>query len=290
MITRTEKNKTEREKIIREEKLEKTKKYLLKFLKYFLVITLTILTLSIYIYQVSTNQLIIREYSKTYEKLPDAFHCIKSVQFGDLYYDNNYLKILDELINKTTKFKPDIILFTGGLIHRNYTLSDDEKNNLVQKLSELDASIGKYFVISHTDDEQTVEILTKSNFKFLDDQSETIYYQGQTPILLSGINQNTKINYSKYKNLFNIVIVNDSKKIDEIIELNNPSIIMSGQNLNGQIRIPYYGALINHNEYTNEYYNLNDIDIFITGGIGTNNIPLRLFNHPSINFYRLRAV
>ena len=65
---------------------------------------------------------------------------------------------------------------------------------------------------------------------------------------------------------------------------------MSGQNLNGQIRIPYYGALINHNEYTNEYYNLNDIDIFITGGIGTNNIPLRLFNHPSINFYRLRAV
>ena len=77
MITRTEKNKTEREKIIREEKLEKTKKYLLKFLKYFLVITLTILTLSIYIYQVSTNQLIIREYSKTYEKLPDAFHCIK---------------------------------------------------------------------------------------------------------------------------------------------------------------------------------------------------------------------
>ena len=66
---------------------------------------------------------------------------------------------------------------------------------------------------------------------------------------------------------------------------------MSGNSLNGQIRLPYMGALIKPDgskNYYEEYYKLEDTNLYITGGIGTNNYPIRLFNHPSINFYRLR--
>ena len=289
MITRTEKNKVEHEKIKREETINKTKNAILKFLKYFFIIALLSVVTITYVYYVSTKQLIVREYSKVYSTLPDNFNGIKIVQISDLYYDNNYSDILNEIVSKTNKLKPNIIIFSGGLIHKNYVLKESEKSNLIEKLSKLDAVIGKYFVISDNDDEETVDILTKSNFKFLDDNSETIYYKSQTPILLSGLSKTSNVDYSNNNNLFNIIIVNDSKKIDEIISNNNPNIIMSGKNLNGQLRIPYYGALFKHNEYTDEHYTINDIDIFISGGIGTNNIPLRIFNHPSINLYRLKS-
>ena len=289
MITRIEKNKTEREKIKHEEKVIKTKGFIVKFLKYFTIIALLFGISISYLYYVSTKQLIVREYSNIYSELPENFNGLKIIQISDLYYDNNYSSILNEITKKVNKLKPSILVFTGGLIHKNYVLKENEKNILIDKLSEMSASIGKYFVISNNDDEESVEILSKSDFKFLDDKSEAIYYKGESPILLSGLSKTTKIDYANYKDVFNIVLINDSNMINDVISKNKPNIILSGKNLNGQLRIPFYGALIKDNDYTNEHYNINDIDIYISGGIGTNNIPLRLFNHPSINLYRLRS-
>ena len=57
---------------------------------------------------------------------------------------------------------------------------------------------------------------------------------------------------------------------------------------------PSRGSLILHfldgsKKYFDDYYKVKNTDIYISGGIGTNEIPLRLFNRPSINLYRLRS-
>ena len=36
-------------------------------------------------------------------------------------------------------------------------------------------------------------------------------------------------------------------------------------------------------------YKLNETELFITNGIGNSKYPFRLFNHPSINFIRLKT-
>ena len=66
---------------------------------------------------------------------------------------------------------------------------------------------------------------------------------------------------------------------------------MSGKSLNGQLKVPYGGGLVfsKRSKYYDRYYKVDETDIYITGGIGTNNIPVRTFNHPSINLYRLRS-
>ena len=43
--------------------------------------------------------------------------------------------------------KPDIVLFTGNLIDKNYKLKLKEQEKLINELSKIDPTIGKYAVL-----------------------------------------------------------------------------------------------------------------------------------------------
>lgn len=290
MVSRTEKNKTKRNKIKKEENSKKRKAFIVNFLKVIFAITIIIFCICSYIYYESTSILEVREYSNVYSNLPQSFHGFKIVQFGDLYYDKNYKQILKSIKNTIDKINPNVIVFTGGLIHKNYNLTDLEKEKLIDFLNDLKCDIGKFFVASNKDDTDVVNMLTNSGFTFLDDKEELIYYDGSTPIILYGINEKNSITYSN-KELFKIVATHDPETIDNLLKNDAPDIIMSGKSLNGQLRIPYGGGLVfsKRYKYYDKYYKSGNTDIYITGGIGTNNIPVRTFNHPSINLYRLRT-
>lgn len=290
MLSRTEKNKKTRKKINKLEKREKRKKFFIKFFKIIFVLAILIIGFLTYIRYIATNNITVREYSPDFSTLPESFHGFKIVQFGDVYY-NQYTINIDKLISQINELKPDLIVFTGGLKHKNYTFTKDDIDSLIKSLTKLDSTVGKYYVVGSYDDETVVDILNKSGFKILDEEDELIYFNSNTPILLRGIREKYDIDYKDNKELFKINIVHESDKAKEIIKYNSPEIIMSGNSLNGQIRLPYMGALIKPDgskNYYEEYYKLEDTNLYITGGIGTNNYPIRLFNHPSINFYRLR--
>ena len=78
--------------------------------------------------------------------------------------------------------------------------------------------------------------------------------------------------------------------IDSIIKKYNVNIALSGGNLNGMIYIPKIGGLVtrkNAENYTKDYYNINNTHLFISSGVGTDNIGIRLFTRQSINFIRI---
>lgn len=81
-------------------------------------------------------------------------------------------------------------------------------------------------------------------------------------------------------------------KPDEIERFENIpfNLILAGHSHNGQIRLPFIGALLKKDGskiYTDSYYRIQNSDFYITSGIGTSDISFRLFNHPSFNLYRL---
>ena len=39
--------------------------------------------------------------------------------------------------------------------------------------------------------------------------------------------------------------------------------------------------------YNEEYYKVDNTDLYISGGLGSKGVNLRYFNKPSINFYRI---
>ena len=82
---------------------------------------------------------------------------------------------------------------------------------------------------------------------------------------------------------------NQITDIDDI-EIYNYDLVLAGHSHNGQVALPFYGAIILPNHAKNYYkphYKINDTDLFISSGIGTSNFNFRLFNRPSFNLYRL---
>ena len=70
----------------------------------------------------------------------------------------------------------------------------------------------------------------------------------------------------------------------------NIDLFLSGHSHNGQVRIPFIGAVvkpIGAKVYYDEYYQVDETELYISSGIGTSALDFRFLNKPSINLYRL---
>lgn len=89
-------------------------------------------------------------------------------------------------------------------------------------------------------------------------------------------------------NLYKILIMHEPDYIKEVS--NSYELILAGHSHNGQVRLPLVGALIlppGAKDYYKPYYKYNNSDLYISSGVGTSTMDLRLFNKPSFNLYRL---
>ena len=60
--------------------------------------------------------------------------------------------------------------------------------------------------------------------------------------------------------------------------------------MGGQIKLPFFGPLIKlkgSKTYVSGYYEVNGTKLYVSDGIGSQNVSMRVNNHPKINFYRL---
>ena len=291
MTSRAEKNKKQSESIIKEEKRKKNKKRNSIIIK--ILISFIVITSSTYLYMrhIATSGIIVKEYSLTYDNLPIEFDGLKVIQLSDIAYGSTiYTKELKTIVKKINSIKPDIIIFTGGLIDPDYPISKGEKESLITILNSLEASIGKYSILSSKDKSNTHDIINNTDFHILENSYELIYYKGMNPIILIGIKNSQDIDkaYSYYqeknsnKEIFNITITSNKELVKPIIKpIYRQNIIMTNDN-GSLIKIPFA------NNYKDRYLQ-NNTDVFVSSGIGTDKTKVRLFNRPSINFYRLNS-
>lgn len=290
MLSRVEKNKKERKKIESTEKKKKTKSILVKIFKVFITTFIVLLAIFISLRYIANLGIVVREYSLKYNNLPSSFDGFKIVQFGDIYY-NPYSNDINYYVEKINELNPDLVLFSGGLKHKDYNLDDASKEYLIKTLKKIDSTVGKYYVIGNNDDDNSIKILNDSGFVSVIDKTEKIYFQDSNPIILRGISSIPNINYENDSNIFKINLVYEPDLTDSILEYNNPELIFASKSINGQFRLPYLKGLIKktgYMKYNEKEYTISNTKLLITGGLGTNNYPVRLFNHPSINFVRLQ--
>ena len=113
---------------------------------------------------------------------------------------------------------------------------------------------------------------------------------GNGSILQNDSNINQAFSYDKEDNLYTISLFHEPDRIDDIISKYKVDLALAGHSHNGQIRLPKVGAIMKVNygkKYPNEEYVINDTKLYVSGGLGTSMYEFRLFNHPSINLYRL---
>lgn len=271
-----------------------------KILYYTLSFLVFIFILLIYSRFIGTTSLKINEIVIN-TNINDSYKGLKIVHFTDMHYKKiiteNRVKELIKNINNT---KPDLILFTGDLLDNLYNITNTDTNFLIKELSKLEAKYGKYAILGDQDykeKEVISNIYIQSNFILLNNSSTTIYNEYNDKIILIGLGSylENDFNLDNIKidtNTYSIFMVHEPDIIDNIrTKYSNTSLILSGHSINGSINIPGIKKLLlpeGATKYYEPYYKLDNTSIYISNGIGVNNLNFRLFNKPSFNLYRLK--
>ncbi len=267
--------------------------------KIFIFLFLIIFLCFGYMHFIEPKLLIVHEYPVINEKIPDSFNGFKIVQFSDIHFGRTTNEQeVERVVNKINELKPDILVFTGDLFDPYITLSENHIRFLTEVLSKTTAKLGKYAIYGDNDylnEEAFSNIFTTAGFTILDNTNLPIYYEGTTPIYLSGIpsvskgNQDiTKALTKEEQNIYQILLMHEPVLFDEV--KNETDLVLAGHTLGGLVQIPFIGGIFsleNTGEYESGIYQKGNAVMYVSNGIGTQNFSLRLGNIPSVSLYRL---
>ena len=303
-MTIQEKNKEQINEIEREEKNKKIKSIIKVFLKTTLILVILGFLFFSYTTYISTVKVQVREYRITNNKIPDSFNGLKIIQFSDLHYGTTLsIDDIKNIVKMINDREPDIVVFTGDLIYKDYKTTTKEEEKLTKELKKIKAPIGKYSILGDEDNEEELTtIYNQIDFITLKNEYDLIYNNDNNPILLIGLSsliknkQDIEKGYEYFKsesynsNIYTITLVHEPDSSDDIINSHNTDLLLSGHSHNGNIKIPIINKPISKvngaKKYNNDYYKINDTDLYISSGLGTPT-GLRLFCRPTISLYRL---
>ncbi len=256
---------------------------------------------------IATRGLKIKEYKVVNNKIINEYHGLKIIHLSDIHYNSIISsKQLENITNQINELKPDIVVITGDLIDERI---EYDKNEIINQLSKIEAKLGKYAISGNHDVplEDYNYVIEKSGFKNINNTYELIYDGSNQPIIISGMSSNiadpkdisikteqfdnyiSNLKNDDIKPIYSILLMHEPDFVDNL-DLNNYDLILAGHSHKGQINLPIikklalpYGAL----KYYDEHYKINNTDLYISSGLGTSKLKLRLFNRPSFNFYRI---
>ncbi len=267
----------------------------------FIVLVVLLIGLYLYARYVEHNKLIMKEYKIASDKIPENFSGVKIAHISDLYFGNTTnIKNVDTLVERVNTMKPDLILFTGNIYGNNIKKEEE----LIKSLSRLESKLGKYAVKGKNDYFKDYDSFMKSiGFNVLENNYELIYKDTITPIFLCGLNSSLKeevslvtcADYFKEtkEEFYQIYMIHESDNIKKLVDNTDANLVLTGNSLGGYIRVPIYGPLFKptgSKNYMNEYYKFEDVEVFVSTGIGTDKYAYRFLNKPSFNLYRLKSL
>lgn len=278
-------------------------KKIINIIIFFMIIIIIIL---FYARFIGTTGLITKEIVINDNNLNNSYDGLKIVHFSDLHYTRVITnKRVNEIINEINLLNPDIVVFTGDLIDTDSTPNEENKQKLINYLKSINTTYGKYAIIGNHDYDNHLdlvkEIYNLSNFTLLENSYDIIYNKYNDKIFIGGLNTvsfdladiDTTMNYFNDNEDINykIILIHEPDYTNTIVnKYPSVNLILSGHSHGGQVRLPFIGGIINNSnakEYDNEYYKINDTNLFVSFGIGVSRYNFRLFNRPSINFYRI---
>lgn len=278
-----------------------------KFLYIILGGLVLILFVLLYAHFIGSKGISTREISYRSDNIDSSYNGLKIVHFSDLHYRTyKDQKQINLLIKEIKKLKPDLVLFTGDLIDNNPNINSKDINYLIKALEKINSTYGKFAIIGDRDYLKTdtvKNIYIQSNFTLLDNSYSIIHNENNKQIFVGGVSSlnyeeasiDTVMNYfnSNADINFKIILIHEGDYAKEILsKYDNIDLILGGHSINGSINIPIIKKIFlpkNSYNYYASHYKVNNTNIYISNGIGFNDYNFRLFNHPTINFYRIKS-
>lgn len=278
--------------------------------KIILIIVAAVLIISICVYKsvfYNPHHITIRTQTISSNKIDNSLNGTRVVYFTDLHFGpfTNQSDVINcvDLINK---LDPDVVVFGGDLIdnYSSFHITQDQRQFLINKLKDIKASQGKYYLLGNHDlendlsKEDVESILIASDFFSLVNTNYKIYNGTNSFFNIVGLdsmlrgNPNTKeayqdIDSSKYTFAF----THCPDLFDEL-PLDKTDYVISGHSHGGQIYIPlfdYFYRASGCTKYFHGKHKKNATTIDISNGVGLTSYSIRFQANSEIVLYKLEA-
>ncbi|OIK05679.1 metallophosphoesterase [Bacillus sp. MUM 116] len=234
--------------------------------------------------------------------IPKSFDGKRIIQFSDTHLGFQYnLHQFKKLITKINHLNPDLIIFTGDLMDEPNRY--DKINNIVPLLEELSAPLGKFCIFGNHDHggygtDIYRNIMEAANFTVLLNESKSIKLDDGPPIYLIGVDDamlgKPNIPFASRhipENRFKILL-SHAPDLADMASQYPIQWQISGHSHGGQVKIPFFGALVTPpfaQVYTEGLYSIRDLTLYVNRGIGTTRLPFRFMAKPELTIFTLKS-
>lgn len=247
------------------------------------------LILLFYAHRIEPNRLLIRHVKLTSAK---GKNC-RIVQFTDTHMKKNITPSqLRKLVQKINALKPDVLVFTGDLVdcYKRYPEITDK---IQASLSKLQATYGKFAIFGNHEyggDMDTIypAFMNSCGFQVLCNTSYSIEKLKLTITGLDDVCNRDIPSTIAYTNYFRLLLIHEPDIVQRYTDA-PIDLVLSGHTHGGQVYIPFLAPLFKHiilpkygRLYRKGLYEVGQMKLYVSSGIGTTKLPLRFLNPPEV--------
>ncbi|MBS7009290.1 metallophosphoesterase [Anaerostipes sp.] len=252
--------------------------------------------LAAYAVKIEPYRLVVRDYQL---KKGNTSTELKVVHISDIQVSRSYTENrLDKLVEKINSQEPDFVLFTGDL-YDNY--ADYHPENKVEKaFSEMKAKYGKFAVWGNRDYgggamRAYSKIMENGGFQLLTNQTRIVSLPDGKTVCIGGLDD---VLFGKPD--YTLMEAENIKKCDyRILMLHEPDaaerlsdkcadLVLAGHSHGGQVKLPFFKMKTSlAKKYTDGFYSVNGMKLFVNTGIGTSHYSVRFLVPPEIDVFHI---
>jgi uncharacterized protein len=238
------------------------------------------------------NHLVVTRTVIPFRRLPASFDGFRLVLLTDLHlYPFTTKKMIQRAIDQTNSLQPDLVLLGGDFV----CSSADAAFELGPMLQKLNAKHGLFAVFGNYDYFRGAEVvhaaLREVSIPLLVNEGVVIS-RAQESIFLAGLdsasagNPDPKKAFAKRRaEPVSLALVHEPDYVDELSQLTQVDLQLSGHTHGGQIRCPGIGPIILPplgKKYVEGLHQVGATQIYTTRGVGMVDLPLRFDCPPEV--------